>query len=152
MVGEIGIMALAGVWRMVHGIGFGSRWSRQIVGLIVAMAAVWIGTGNVYALPIALGAMVSMNASVSQFIPQGWASWWMGLRYSVPMALMVGFAQIWLDFSYYGIPTIPLAVLAGLVYPVFSWGVIKFNKPNLDWARVGEFIVGAFAIGSLALL
>ena len=149
---EIGIMTLAGVWRLIHGIGIGSRWIRLVVGLIVALMAVWIGTGNIWALPLALGAMISINASVSQFIPQGWTSWWMGLRYSLPMALMVIFAQIWLDFSYYGIPTILLAILAGLVYPVFSWGVIKFNKPNLDWARVGEFIVGAFAIGSLALL
>lgn len=149
---EIGIMALAGVWRSVHGMGVGPRWSRQIVGLIVAMMAIWIGTGNIYALPIALGAMISMNASVSQFIPNGWASWWMGLRYSVPMVAMISIASIWLDFSYYGIPTILLAVLAGLVYPVFSWGVIKLHKPQLKWARVGEFIVGAAAIGGLALL
>ena len=145
------VMMLAGIWRTWDGTGLWlPTWARNLIGFVVALGAGHIAFDWPYAGLAAAIVMVSMIKSVSLFIPKGWGSWWMTLRYSIPAVFICipGWFGL-IPIVDYGVWFIGTSILAGAVYPFFT---PKTGQPDIINWRVVEFIAGTGAIGGLALL
>lgn len=155
MVGTIMIflsVISSGLWRAWYGMEKNFPPKIVVKGLGVALAAIigFLAIGLPYGPVLGLLAAVNMIMAVSKGIDEGWSSWFMGLRYSLPAALMVAPGWFGLyDINYYGIPYVLACVAAGLIYPIAS--VRPGTLIRINW-RVVEFIAGAGVIGGLALL
>lgn len=118
-------------------------------------------TSYVWAVPIAAYAALNLwqgpSKIIKKFDSKGWGSYWMVLRYSVPML------PVLCVLVYYGL-TLPIQaivymlvlIIGGISYPIISEEKIVawFEKryPDFHVTQIGEACTGAAVIGGLALL
>lgn len=120
---------------------------------------------GLYGIPIGLLAFYSIVLGPSKFIkeyldPDGWASWFMVVRYFFPVVVLSGPAYF-LGANYDMLTLwVVLSIIAGLSYPTVSWFDKKYAQKygvsysDSHWhlTRIAEFCRGAFVVGPVGLL
>jgi hypothetical protein len=128
------------------------KWRKPVhptyVVVLIALTSAYFALQNFWAIPVAAVASLSVTLAVSKFIEEGWGSWWMGLRYSIPALVIVipGWFGLY-PLYHHGLVYLAATVFAGLSYPVF----LRLFGDKYHHTRISEGLVGASVLNLFLL-